>query len=107
MECGRGDCHLGICSICMDRCFCECFSFFLFLVSLCSNFGLWKILCVIPVPVVRWVLVGVAFGLSGYFLVMNIYPIIANVGTFPFTLENSYLIYRQRLNKNFLVCLSS
>lgn len=36
-----------------------------------------SILCVIPNWIVRWTLVGVAFGLSGYFLVTNIYPILA------------------------------
>lgn len=36
------------------------------------------ILCVIPVPIVRWVLVGIAFGLSGWFLGANIYPILAS-----------------------------
>jgi len=36
-----------------------------------------SILCVIPVPLLRWALVAVAFGLSGYFLVMNVYPILA------------------------------
>jgi len=36
------------------------------------------ILCVIPVPIVRWVLVGLAFGLSGWFLAANIYPILAS-----------------------------
>ncbi|KAJ7455049.1 hypothetical protein FB451DRAFT_969146, partial [Mycena latifolia] len=34
------------------------------------------ILAVIPVPVVRWALVGIGFGLSGYFLVCNVYPIL-------------------------------
>ncbi|KAF8508723.1 Yip1-domain-containing protein [Hysterangium stoloniferum] len=37
-----------------------------------------SVLCVIPVAIVRWVLVGVAFGFSGYFLVANIYPILAS-----------------------------
>ncbi|GLB39739.1 putative yip1 domain family protein [Lyophyllum shimeji] len=37
-----------------------------------------SILCVIPVPIVRWVLVFLAFALSGYFLVINIYPILAS-----------------------------
>ncbi|EAU83889.1 Yip1 domain family protein [Coprinopsis cinerea okayama7 len=37
-----------------------------------------SILCVIPVPIVRWALVGIAFGLSGYFLAANIYPILAS-----------------------------
>jgi len=37
-----------------------------------------SILCVIPVPIVRWVLVILAFVLSGYFLVVNIYPILAS-----------------------------
>ncbi|KAJ7447002.1 hypothetical protein FB451DRAFT_1355013 [Mycena latifolia] len=35
------------------------------------------ILAVIPVPVVRWALVGIGFGLSGYFLVRNVYPILS------------------------------
>lgn len=38
-----------------------------------------KLLCVIPVPLVRWILVGAAFLLSGFFLVSNIYPILAAV----------------------------
>jgi len=37
-----------------------------------------SLLCVIPVPILRWTLVGLAFGLSGYFLVANIYPILAS-----------------------------
>jgi len=37
-----------------------------------------SILCVIPVPIARWVLVGVAFALSGYFLIANVYPILAS-----------------------------
>jgi len=42
-----------------------------------------SILCVVPVPIVRWVLVGVAFCTSGYFLVMNIYPILASAEQKP------------------------
>ncbi|KAG6833270.1 hypothetical protein H0H87_009445 [Tephrocybe sp. NHM501043] len=37
-----------------------------------------SILCVIPVPIVRWVLVILAFASSGYFLVVNVYPILAS-----------------------------
>ncbi|KAJ7717178.1 Yip1-domain-containing protein [Mycena olivaceomarginata] len=37
-----------------------------------------SILAVIPEPTVRWTLVGIAFGLSGYFLVRNMYPILAS-----------------------------
>jgi len=37
-----------------------------------------SILCVIPVPILRWILVGIAFALSGYFLVANVYPILAS-----------------------------
>ncbi|KAF9453357.1 Yip1-domain-containing protein [Macrolepiota fuliginosa MF-IS2] len=37
-----------------------------------------SVLCVIPVPILRWVLVGIAFGLSGWFLGSNIYPILAS-----------------------------
>jgi len=36
------------------------------------------VLCVIPVPLVRWVLVGIAFCVSGYFLVANVYPVLAS-----------------------------
>ncbi|KAG7095696.1 hypothetical protein E1B28_006410 [Marasmius oreades] len=37
-----------------------------------------SILCVIPFKLVRWILVLVAFALSGYFLVRNVYPILAS-----------------------------
>ncbi|KAI0921533.1 hypothetical protein AcW1_004521 [Taiwanofungus camphoratus] len=37
------------------------------------------LLCVIPVPLLRWILVGLAFLLSGFFLVANVYPILASV----------------------------
>jgi len=40
-------------------------------------------LCVIPVPLVRWILVGIAFLLSGYFLVANVYPILASADAKP------------------------
>ncbi|KIY49871.1 Yip1-domain-containing protein [Fistulina hepatica ATCC 64428] len=36
-----------------------------------------SILCVIPVAVVRWALVGVAFAMSTWFLVANVYPVLA------------------------------
>ncbi|EKM59703.1 uncharacterized protein PHACADRAFT_250374 [Phanerochaete carnosa HHB-10118-sp] len=36
-----------------------------------------SLLCVIPVPILRWVLVGLAFLLSGYFLIVNTWPILA------------------------------
>ncbi|KAI0346923.1 Yip1-domain-containing protein [Trametopsis cervina] len=36
-----------------------------------------SLLCVIPVPLVRWILIGLAFLLSAYFLTMNIYPVLA------------------------------
>ncbi|KDR77022.1 hypothetical protein GALMADRAFT_225171 [Galerina marginata CBS 339.88] len=37
-----------------------------------------SVLCVIPVPILRWVLVALAFGLSGWFLGSNIYPVLAS-----------------------------
>ncbi|EEB97239.1 hypothetical protein MPER_03485 [Moniliophthora perniciosa FA553] len=37
-----------------------------------------SILCVIPVPMIRWALVLAAFASSGYFLVRNVYPILAS-----------------------------
>jgi hypothetical protein len=37
-----------------------------------------SVLCVIPVPIVRWSLVGVASVLSGWFLGANVYPILAS-----------------------------
>jgi len=36
-----------------------------------------SLLCIIPVPILRWVLVGAAFGLSGFFIFSNIWPILA------------------------------
>ena len=36
----------------------------------------------IPVPIVRWALVGIAFGLSGWFLGANVYPILASVRSY-------------------------
>lgn len=38
-----------------------------------------QVLCVIPESITRWVLVGVAFGLSGYYLGANVYPILSSV----------------------------
>jgi len=40
-----------------------------------------QLLCIIPVPIVRWVCVGIAFGLSGHFLYANVYPVLAAVST--------------------------
>jgi len=37
-----------------------------------------SLLCVIPVPLVRWVLVAIGFGISGYFLFANVYPILTS-----------------------------
>ncbi|KAG8897262.1 hypothetical protein FRB99_008276 [Tulasnella sp. 403] len=36
-----------------------------------------SLICIVPIPLLRWVLVGVAGGVSGYFLVRNVYPILA------------------------------
>ncbi|KAH9951791.1 Yip1-domain-containing protein [Amylocystis lapponica] len=41
------------------------------------------LLCVIPVPLVRWILVGLAFLLSGFFLVANVYPVLASADAKP------------------------
>ena len=38
-----------------------------------------QILCIVPIALLRWVLCGIAFALSGYFLVANIYPVFASV----------------------------
>ncbi|EIM87379.1 Yip1-domain-containing protein [Stereum hirsutum FP-91666 SS1] len=37
-----------------------------------------SILCVIPIALVRWILTGIAFAFSGYFLVANVYPVLAS-----------------------------
>lgn len=36
-----------------------------------------SLLCVIPISILRWVLVGLAFLLSGYFLIVNTWPVLA------------------------------
>ncbi|KAG9029253.1 hypothetical protein FRB95_005527 [Tulasnella sp. JGI-2019a] len=36
-----------------------------------------SLFCIAPIPLLRWVLVGIAGGVSGYFLVRNVYPILA------------------------------
>ncbi|EPT02880.1 hypothetical protein FOMPIDRAFT_1022735 [Fomitopsis schrenkii] len=36
------------------------------------------VLCVIPIPIVRWVVVGLGALLSGYFLMANVYPVLAS-----------------------------
>ncbi|KAI0773906.1 Yip1-domain-containing protein [Fomes fomentarius] len=41
------------------------------------------ILCVIWVPIVRWVLVGLGFGLSGWYLAANVYPVLATADAKP------------------------
>jgi len=42
-----------------------------------------SLLCVIPIPLVRWILVGIAFLISGYFLAANVYPILATADAKP------------------------
>ncbi|KAA1474513.1 Yip1-domain-containing protein [Dentipellis sp. KUC8613] len=42
-----------------------------------------SVLCVIPVPLVRWVLTGIAFAVSGYYLVKNVYPVLASADQKP------------------------
>ncbi|KAH9169365.1 Yip1-domain-containing protein [Lactarius sanguifluus] len=37
-----------------------------------------SILCIVPIALLRWVLSGIAFGLSGYFLVANVYPVLVS-----------------------------
>jgi len=38
-----------------------------------------QILCIVPIALLRWILCGIAFGLSGYFLVANVYPVLVSV----------------------------
>lgn len=40
-------------------------------------------LCIIPIPILRWVLVGIAFGSSGWYLVRNVYPVLASADQKP------------------------
>ena len=56
-----------------------------------------QVLCVIPVPIVRWVLVALAFGLSGWFLGANIYPILASVGFFILCAFFTFFLLMQTL----------
>ena len=77
MERCRGGCSVGIRPIHMDTCR-GTFSSLYTQYPNCSLTPI-QLLCVIPVPVVRWVLVGLAFLASGWFLVANVYPILATV----------------------------
>ena len=56
-------------------------------------------LCVIPVAIVRWVLVGIAFAVSGYFLVANVYPILASVRCSCHRIPRSILTHVQAKQK--------
>ncbi|KAG7529363.1 hypothetical protein FFLO_05715 [Filobasidium floriforme] len=38
-----------------------------------------SVLCVIPIPILRWILVGAAGLSSGYFLVRNVYPVLSSI----------------------------
>ncbi|KAF8607406.1 Yip1-domain-containing protein [Ceratobasidium sp. AG-I] len=40
-------------------------------------------LCIIPIPILRWTLVGLAFGSSGWYLVRNVYPVLVSADQKP------------------------
>ncbi|KAG8959892.1 hypothetical protein FRC03_007336 [Tulasnella sp. 419] len=43
------------------------------------SFAVWipvSLLCIAPIPLLRWILVGLAAGISGYFLLRNVYPVL-------------------------------
>lgn len=64
----------------MDPCCCECHcDVQIRAVSCTLRSSLTQVLCVIPISLVRWILCGVAFLLSGFFLVANVYPVLASV----------------------------
>jgi hypothetical protein len=44
-----------------------------------TRFFFIQILCIIPIALLRWILSGIGFALSGYFLVANIYPVLVSV----------------------------
>lgn len=50
-----------------------------------------QILCIIPIALLRWVLSGIGFALSGYFLVANVYPVLASVRHTSFCLQGMAL----------------
>ena len=75
-SCGGGS-SIWIWTVCVDSCL-STFTVLAYYLGR-SQINLSQVLCVIPVPIVRWALVGIAFLLSGYFLVANIYPILASV----------------------------
>ncbi|KAI0771889.1 Yip1-domain-containing protein [Trametes elegans] len=41
------------------------------------------LLCVITIPILRWVAVGIAFFISGWFLAANVYPVLATADAKP------------------------
>ncbi|KAN0107751.1 Yip1 domain containing protein [Russula decolorans] len=42
-----------------------------------------SILCIIPIALLRWILSGIGFALSGYFLVANVYPVLVSANQKP------------------------
>ncbi|KAG8761864.1 hypothetical protein FRC11_012675 [Ceratobasidium sp. 423] len=40
-------------------------------------------LCIVPIPILRWVLVGLAFGCSGWYITRNVYPVLASADQKP------------------------
>ncbi|CAE6411071.1 unnamed protein product [Rhizoctonia solani] len=41
------------------------------------------VMCIIPIPILRWVLVGLAFGSSGWYITRNVYPVLASADQKP------------------------
>ncbi|OBZ77111.1 Protein YIPF1 [Grifola frondosa] len=60
------------------------------------------LLCVIPVPLVRWILVGIAFIVSGWFLAANVYPVLASADAKPVRL---IIILLAALHVGLALCL--
>ncbi|KAB5590225.1 Protein YIPF1 [Ceratobasidium theobromae] len=61
-------------------------------IPVASNLNYWvdvltiyslQALCIIPIPILRWVLVGLAFGSSGWYITRNVYPVLASADQKP------------------------
>ncbi|KAL7416034.1 hypothetical protein BDY24DRAFT_380850 [Mrakia frigida] len=67
-----------------------------------------SVLCIIPIPMLRWILVGLGAGSSGWFLIRNIYPVLAGLDSkFPRLLVIAIVVLHAAIALTFKVVFFS